>query len=47
MSGDSVPLWAWLFFAGLVLTLLVLDLFVFHREAKEVPFGEALRLSAF
>ncbi len=30
-----------------VLTLLVLDLFVFHREAKEVPFGEALRLSAF
>ena len=47
MSGDSVPLWAWLFFVGLVLTLLVLDLFVFHREAKEVPFGEALWLSTF
>ena len=47
MNGASFPLWAWLAFVGLVLTLLVLDLFVFHREAKEVPFGEALWLSAF
>jgi TerC family integral membrane protein len=41
------PLWAWLVFFGLVLVLLVLDLFVFHRNAREVPFGEALWLSVF
>jgi tellurite resistance protein TerC len=41
------PLWAWLVFFGLVLVLLVLDLFVFHRNAREVPFKEALWLSGF
>ena len=45
--SSTFPLWAWLVFVGIVLALLVLDLFVFHREAKEVPFGEALWLSAF
>ena len=27
----TFPLWAWLVFVGLVLALLFLDLFVFHR----------------
>ena len=34
-------------FVGLVLVLLFLDLFVFHRNAREVPFKEALWLSGF
>ena len=34
-------------FVGLVLVLLFLDLFVFHRDAKEVAFREAMWLSAF
>jgi hypothetical protein len=41
------PLWAWLVFAGLVLALLFLDLFVLHRNAREVPFKEAIWLSVF
>jgi tellurite resistance protein TerC len=36
-----------LIFVGLVLVLLFLDLFVFHRDAKKVPFREAMWLSAF
>ncbi len=43
----TFPLWAWLTFAALVLVLLFLDLFVFHRGAREVPFGEAMWLSGF
>lgn len=46
MANVSFPLWVWLFFVGLVLALLFLDLFVLHRGAKEVPFSEALWLSA-
>ena len=41
------PAWAWLVFVGLVLVLLFLDLFVLHRNAREVPFREALWLSGF
>jgi tellurite resistance protein TerC len=47
MVAPPFPLWAWLVFFGLVLVLLVLDLFVFHRNAREVPFKEALWLSGF
>ena len=47
MVAPPFPLWAWLVFVGLVLALLFLDLFVLHRNAREVPFGEALWLSAF
>jgi tellurite resistance protein TerC len=47
MSAPPFPLWAWLVFAGIVLTLLFLDLFVLHRNAREVPFGEAMWLSGF
>jgi TerC family integral membrane protein len=41
------PLWAWLVFLGLVLALLFVDLFVLHRNAREVPFREAIWLSVF
>ena len=47
MVAPPFPAWAWLMFIGLVLVLLFLDLFVFHRNAREVPFGEAMWLSAF
>src|SRR3712207_5891517 len=43
----TLPLWAWLTFAALVAVLLFLDLFVFHRGAREVPFREAMWLSGF
>jgi tellurite resistance protein TerC len=47
MSALPFPLWAWLVFVGIVLALLFLDLFVLHRNAREVPFKEALWLSGF
>ncbi len=47
MLAPPFPLWAWLVFVGIVLALLFLDLFVFHRKAREVPFKEALWLSGF
>ena len=37
----------WLALAGFIALLLVLDLFVFHRDAHEVSIREAGRLSAF
>ena len=37
----SVPVWAWAAFAGFVLAVLVLDLFVLHRRAREVSVKEA------
>ena len=43
---DAQP-WMWVAFVGLVLALLALDLFVFHREAHEVSFREATRFSIF
>jgi tellurite resistance protein TerC len=42
MVAPPFPLWAWLVFLGLVLALLILDLFVLHRNAREVPFKEAI-----
>jgi tellurite resistance protein TerC len=41
------PVWAWFAFAVFILLMLALDLFVFHREAKEVSFREAALLSGF
>jgi hypothetical protein len=38
MGAPPFPLWAWLVFLGLVLALLILDLFVLHRNARKVPF---------
>jgi tellurite resistance protein TerC len=47
MVAPPFPLWARLVFIGLVLALLFFDLFVLHRNAREVPFGEAMWLSGF
>ncbi|TAJ18725.1 MAG: TerC family protein [Planctomycetota bacterium] len=38
---------SWGIFLGYVFALLALDLFVFHRGAKVIPVGSALRWSAF
>lgn len=43
----SFPLWVWGVFIGLVVLLLFLDLFVLHRNAREIPFKEALWVSGF
>ncbi len=43
----AVDLWVWGAFVGLILFLLGLDLFVFHREAHEVSFREATKFSVF
>jgi len=43
----DVPVWAWVGFVVLILLLLALDLFVFHREAHEVSFREATKFSIF
>lgn len=43
----TFPLWAWVVFFGLVTVLFILDLFVLHRGAREIPFKEALWLSGF
>lgn len=41
----NFPVWAWIFFFGLVISLLFIDLFVLHRGARKIPFKEALWLS--
>lgn len=41
------PVWAWVAFGAFILLMLALDLFVLHREAKEISFREAALLSAF
>ncbi|GIU99863.1 MAG: tellurium resistance protein TerC [Actinomycetota bacterium] len=43
----SAEPWMWAAFVGLILALLALDLFVFHREAHEVSFREATKFSVF
>ena len=44
---STFPVWAWIAFVVFVLAMLALDLFVFHREAKEVSFREAVLTSGF
>ncbi len=44
---STFPVWAWIAFVVFVLAMLALDLFVFHREAKEVSFREAALTSGF
>ncbi len=41
------PMWIWLIFIGVVLTLLVLDLGVLNRRDHVIGVGESLKLSAF
>jgi tellurite resistance protein TerC len=43
----DVGIEAWVGFVVLILALLALDLFVFHREAHEVSFREATKFSIF
>src|SRR5688572_22463269 len=43
----EVGIWAWVGFVALIVFLLALDLFVFHREAHEVSFREATKFSIF
>ena len=37
----TFPIWAWIAFGVFILALLALDLFVLHREAKEISLREA------
>jgi tellurite resistance protein TerC len=41
LAAVTVPLWAWFAFAGFVVAMLALDLFVMHRQAREVSLAEA------
>ena len=41
------PLWMWLAFVAIVLSLLVLDLGVLHRKEREIGVRESLAMSAF
>jgi tellurite resistance protein TerC len=41
------PVWMWLVFITIVLSLLVLDLGVFHKEDHEIGVAESLKMSAF
>ena len=42
----GTPVWLWLAFAGVVVTLLALDLGVLHKEEREIGVRESLLLSA-
>jgi len=47
MSSHPVePLWVWITFNAFILALIVLDLFVFHREKKVISLKQALIASA-
>jgi tellurite resistance protein TerC len=41
------PAWMWLAFIGVVVALLVLDLGVLNRKAREIPVSQSLWMSAF
>jgi len=41
------PVWMWVLFVGVVLTLLVLDLGVLHRKTRAIGVTESLWMSAF
>ena len=42
----DVPIWAWTAVVAVILGMLALDLFVFHRHAHEVTMREAALTSA-
>ena len=42
----DVPIWAWVAAVAVILGMLALDLFVFHRQAHEVTMREAATTSA-
>ncbi len=41
------PLWIWIVFFAVVLTLLLLDLGILHRKDKEISASQSLKLSGF
>lgn len=41
------PVWMWVAFIAVVLTLLVVDLGLFHRKTREISISESLWMSAF
>jgi tellurite resistance protein TerC len=43
----GTPVWFWMAFIGLVVTLTAFDLGFLHKEDKEMGIGESLKLSAF
>ena len=43
----SKPLWMWLVFMAIVVTLMVFDLGVLHKSDHELGVAESLKLSAF
>ncbi len=47
MLGGIAPDWLWVSFGAGIAVLLILDLFVFHRDAHIVPPREAVIVSAF
>jgi tellurite resistance protein TerC len=47
LSWLGTPVWMWLIFVSLVITLLALDLGVLNRGAREIGVGRSLMLSAF
>jgi tellurite resistance protein TerC len=42
----SKPVWIWLVFIGIVVTLLAFDLGVLHKDEREIEVKESLLLSA-
>ena len=47
MDWLGTPVWFWLSFLGLVVTLTAFDLGVLHKEDREMGIGESLKLSVF
>ncbi len=43
----GTPVWFWLFFLGIVITLLVIDLGILNRDHHEIDVTNSLKLSAF
>ena len=41
------PIWMWAAFLAVVLTLLILDLGIFHRTTREISVRESLLMSTF
>lgn len=47
MGWLGTPVWLWLSFLGLVVTLTAFDLGILHKEDREMGIAESLKLSAF
>lgn len=47
MNWLGTPVWFWLSFLGLVITLTAFDLGILHKKDREMGIGESLKLSVF